>query len=70
MKAVNIIAKRNLDLIRENERLRDEISRIKSIKDQEYKSLWSEHQEAMQKLSMINQFTQNLTKVYPCEEVS
>ena len=70
MNAVKLVTKRNIDLIKENERLKDEINRISFIKDQEYKKLWKEHQEAIQKLGMINQFTQNLTKVYPCEGAS
>lgn len=56
------IVKRNIELRSDIDHLREKIK----AKDRAYKKLWNEHQEATQKLAMINEFTQDLTKVYPC----
>lgn len=61
-----ILLKRNIELTQENAELREKIEQWSKGKNKAYKDLWLEHQEALQKLTMINEFTQNLTKVYPC----
>lgn len=53
---------RNIDLTRENERLKDAIDRSIRDKNIEYRKLWKENEELRKIISDIQNFTQNLPR--------
>lgn len=55
----------NYRLDKELRTLKQVIKKVKYEHQKEYKTLWRQHQVALQKLQMINDFTQDTTKIYP-----
>ena len=54
---------RNLELFIENERLKEELEAFKRKHNVEYQKLWREHQQLLNKLNMVAEFTRDHYKI-------
>lgn len=54
-----LMAQRNIELMKECEALRDQLNTQAYKHNSEYKKLWLENEKLRRKIEMINEFTKN-----------